>query len=342
MKKLSAILSLFLFLVLAFGSSAQESELKKPKAVSLDLEKMKQLNFGSGALDPDKVLFQLFPAPMDEDDPEIVEWRKAAFWFCPTCEKRVFKVFDDEPEEETIPYERNYTVASGAYEFKTEAGVSRAILSFSTSDHNDGTGRFARGVLSVALFEKQNNQWKLIHFNPFVNLQGSFTLASGVDGIFVSRHQKVYFLIHGGEANGVSGEEYWPLYQGLYVIDPETLQEVFHLPSASCQENGEALGTVWESEIIDIQSSKTETLFFVNSKGLIVKEYSWGLPSAFEFVTEADFKLLPERFQFEASQMISVTGNGLVVKKTSISIHYKDEKGMDQQKIVTTQSKKVR
>lgn len=342
MKKLSAIVSLFLFFALSFFSGAQESELKKPKAISLDPEKMKQLDFGSGALDPDKILFQLFPAPMDEDDPELVEWRKAAFWSCSNCEKRVFKVFDDEPEEETIPYERNYTVASGAYEFKTETGASRAIISFSTSDHNDGTGRFARGVLSVALFEKQNNQWKLIHFNPFVNLQGSFTLASGVDGIFVSRHKKVYFLVHVGQANGVSTEDYWPLYQGLYVLDPETLKEIFHLPGASCQENGEALGTIWESELIDIQSSKTETVFFVNSKGLIVKEYVWDLPAAFEFVTEADFKLLPERFQFEASQMISVTASGLTVKKTSISIHYKDEKGMDQQKIVTTQSQKVR
>ena len=342
MKKLSAIVSLVLFLVLSFLSGAQESELKKPKAISFDTEKMELLDFGSGALDPDKVLFQLFPAPMEEDDPELIEWRKAAFWSCPTCEKRVFKVFDDEPEEVTIPYERNYTVASGAYEFKTETGETRAIISFSTSDHNDGTGRFARGVLSAALFEKENNQWKLIQFNPFVNLQGSFTLASGIDGTFVSRGHEVYFLIHGGQANGVSAEDYWPLYQGLYVLDPETLQEIFQLPGASCQENGEALGTVWESELIDIQRSKTETLLFINSKGLIVKEYLWELPSAFEFVTEADFKLLPERFQFEASQMISVTGNGFVVKKTSISIHYKDEKGMDQQKIVPTQSKKVR
>ncbi|WP_300662513.1 DNA recombination protein RmuC, partial [Fluviicola sp.] len=328
MKKLSAILSFFLLFACSFGSQAQESGMKKPKAISFDLEKMKQLDFGSGALDPDKILFKLFPAPMDEDDPETVEWRSAAFWSCRGCEKRVFKVLDDEPEEETIPYERNYTVACGAYEFKTEDGISRAIISFSTSDHNDGTGRFARGVLSVALFEKQNNQWKLINFNPFVNLQGSFTLASGVDGVFASKHKKVYFLIHGGQANGVSTEEYWPLYQGLYVIDPETLQEVFHLPSATCQENGEALGTVWESELIDIQSGKTETVFFVNSKGLIVKEHVWELPAAFNFVSEADFKLLPERFQFEASQMISVTGTGLVVKKTSISIHYKDEKGM--------------
>lgn len=342
MKKLSAVLPILLLFVFSFGSHAQESEMKKPKAISFDLEKMKQLDFGSGALDPDKVLFQLFPAPMDEDDPEMVEWRSAAFWTCPSCEKRVFKVFGDEPEEETLPYDRNYTIAGGVYEFTTESGVSRAIVSFSTSDHNDGTGRFARGLLSAALFEKQNNQWKLINFNPFVNVQGSFTLASGIDGIFASRHKKVYFLIHGGQANGVSTEEYWPLYQGLYVIDPETLQEIFHLPGASCQENGEALGTVWESEIIDIQNGKTETLFFVNSKGLIVKKYSWELPSAFDFVSEADFKLLPERFQFEASQMITSTGKDLVVKKTSISIHYKDEKGMDQQKIVVTQSQKVR
>ncbi|MNU74459.1 hypothetical protein D3C71_639610 [compost metagenome] len=342
MKKLSAILPIFLLLVFSFGSRTQESEMKKPKVISFDLEKMKQLDFGSGALDPDKVLFLIFPAPMDEDDSETIEWRTAAFWTCPSCEKKVFKVFDDEPEEETLPYDNNYTVANGVYEFTAEGGVSRAIVSFSTSDHNDGTGRFARGLLSVALFEKQNNQWKLINFNPFVNLQGSFTLASGIDGVFVSRHKKAYFLIHGGQANGVSTEEYWPLYQGLYVINPETLQEMFHLPGASCQENGEALGTTWESEIIDIQSGKTETLFFVNSKGLVVKTYSWGLPSAFEFVTEADFKLLPERFQFEASQMITSTGTDFVVKQTSISIHYKDEKGMDRQKIVPTQSKKVR
>lgn len=341
MNRLSAILPVLL-LVFSFESKSQEFEIRKPKVVSFDLEKLKQLDFGSGALDPDKILFQLYPAPMDEDDPEMVDWRKAAFWACPTCEKRVFKTYDDEPEEATLPYDRNYTIANGVYEYTAENGLPRAVVCFSTSDVNDGTGRFSRGLLSVALFEKQNNRWKLINFNPFVNLQGSFTLASAIDGVYPSKHKKTYFLIHGGQANGVSTEEYWPLYQGLYVIDPETLKEIFHLPGASCQENGEALGTVWESEIVDIQSNKTETAFFVNSKGLIVKDYVWELPSAFLYVSEADFAALPPRFRFEAAQMIISSATGMEVKQTNISIHYKDEKGMEQQRIITAQTKKVR
>lgn len=341
MKRLSAILP-FLLLIFSVESKAQESGMKKPKVVSFDLEKLKQLDFGSGALDPDKLLFRFFPAPMDEDDPELVEWRTAAYWTCPTCTKQVYRTYGDEPEEETLPYDRNYTVANGVYEYQLESGVSRAVVCFSTSHVNDGTGRFSRGLLSVALFEKQQDHWKLIHFNPFVNFQGSFTMASAVDGVYLSKHKKIYFLIHGGQANGVSTEDYWPLYQGLYVLDPETLKEIVHLPSASCQENGEALGTVWESELIDIQSSKTETVFFVNSKGLIVKDYIWEFPAAFEYVREADFALLPARFRFEAAQMIASSANGLEVKQTNIVIHYKDEKGMDQQKIVPAQTKKVR
>lgn len=341
MKRLSAILPVLL-LLFSLKCHAQELELKRPKAISFDLEKLKQQDFGSGTLDPDKILFQLFPAPMDEDDPELVEWRTAAFWACPSCEKHVFKTFDDEPEEETLPYDRNYTVANGVYEFTTENGASRAVVCFSTSNVNDGTGRFSRGLLSAALFEKQGGHWKLLNFNPFVNFQGSFTMASAIDGIYQSKHKKMYFLIHGGQANGVSTEDYWPLYQGLYVVDPETLETIFHLPGASCQENGEALGTVWESEIVDIQSSKTETMFVVNSKGLIVKEYLWELPAAFAYVSEADFVQLPARFRFEAGQVMVSSASGTDVKQTHIAIHFKDEKGMDQQKIITTQTKKVR
>lgn len=338
----------FTFLLLTvFGSSvsfSQEDGLIPPINISFDLSKLKQLDFGRDSLNADKVLFQLFPAPMNEDDPELSEWKTAAFWKCPTCEKKEFTVFADDVEEEKelIPYDRNYTSCSNILYYRTNDQKERAVASFSTSEMNDGTGRFTRGVLSIAHFEKQNGSWKLLNFNPFVNLQGSFTLASPIDEISYDKIGKPYFIIHGGEANGVSPEEYWPLYQGLYVIDGETLSEILHLQGASCRENNEPVGSIWDTKINQIETTGEGVIFTISTTGIIVKAFNWYLPEPFQFVSKTDFELLPARFNFGTAQKLVYRNKTLEADKPVISIQYTDSKKIDHQQIVTTQNTRVK
>lgn len=345
MNKLSTFLFPFFIALVSLMSFSQEDGSIPPIDIFFDLNTLKQQDFGSDSLNADKILFLLFPAPMSEDDPELSEWKTAAFWNCPTCVKKEFIVFadDEEVEKEFIPHDRNYTSCSDILYYKTSDQKERAVASFSTSEMNDGTGRFTRGVLSIAHFEKQNNSWKLINFNPFVNLQGSFTFASPIDAVSFDKNGKAYLVIHGGEANGVSPEDYWPLYQGLYVIDGETLTEVLHLQGASCRENTDVpVGSSWDTEIKQIETTGEGIVFTISTTGIIVKAYNWFLPEPLQFVSKADFEALPERFNFGTAQKFIYKNKVLDAEKPIISIQYTDSKKINHQQIVITQNTRVK
>ncbi len=344
MNQLPAFLCL-LFLSGTFACFSQEDvPIIRPVDISFDGDKLKQLDFGTDSLNGDRLLFQFFPAPMSEEDPELFDWKTAAFWSCSSCLRREMVVFEneEESERETLPFDANYTSCTNILYYQSEKGSLRAIVSFSTSQMNDGTGRFTRGLLSLANFEKQNGIWKLLNFEPFVNFQGSFTLASPVDEVMISKTGKTYFLIHGGEANGVSPEDYWPLYQGLYVINGESLTEILHLQAASCEENTDPIGTVWDTELADIGESPSGININTKTSGLFVKEYAWGLPEAFQYISELDFESLPNRFNFTITQNFIQNVSGMKIEKPAITIQYTDSKGISKNRVVATQNTRIK
>jgi hypothetical protein len=63
MHKLPAFLFFLLTALSSFFGFSQEGDFA-PTDISFDLDKLKQLDFGSDSLDPDIILFRLFPAPM--------------------------------------------------------------------------------------------------------------------------------------------------------------------------------------------------------------------------------------------------------------------------------------
>lgn len=337
-------LSVFLCLFMAFWSFSQEEGAFRPTDISFDVNKLKLLDFGTDSLDGNKLLLQFFPAPMSEEDLEYSEWKTSAFWSCSSCFRREMVVFEnaEEKEWETLPFDANYTWCTNILYYQSEKGTLRAIVSFSTSQMNDGTGRFTRGLLSLANFEKQNGRWKLLKFEPFVNFQGSFTQASPVDEVLITKSGKTYFLIHGGEANGVSPEDYWPIYQGLYVIEAESLFQYLHVSAASCQENNPPVGSLWETEILEINEGLLGTEIIIKTTGLIVKEYSWGLPESLQFIAETDFEALPARFNFITTQKFLHAPAGLRTEKPVVTIQYTDSKGTVVEEVVKTQIGRIK
>src|SRR5687768_10826774 len=101
----------FLCLFIAFGGFSQDGGPFRPIDISFDLTKLKALDFGSDSLNGDKLLFQLFPAPMNENDPELYDWKTAAFWSCFSCTRREMIAFEsvEESEREILPFDANYT-----------------------------------------------------------------------------------------------------------------------------------------------------------------------------------------------------------------------------------------
>jgi len=344
MHRIALVFSLILFFGLS-GFSQYEGMIP-PVEISFDLNKLNQLDFGTDSLQKDEILLKLFPAPMKEDDPELSEWRTSAYWSCPSCLKRELSAYEysEEPEKASVPFERNFTWCESILYYKTEEGKGsqRAIASFSTAEVNDGTGRFTPGVLSLALFEYRGGHWQLIDFNPFVNFQGQFTAASPVDEVKISSNGKTYFVIRGGEANGVSPEDYWPLYQGLYLISEESLSETFHIPGASCEENGPAVGSVWNTEITDLGENFFGSVLEIKTAGLIVKEYNWGLPEVLLYISKSDFDALPARFRFIATQKFTRNATTLMTDKPAVTIQYTDSKGTAHEQVVTTQNIRIK
>jgi len=337
-------LSAFLCLFIAFGSFSQDEATFRPTDISFDIEKLKTLDFGTDSLNGNELLFRFFPAPMSENDAES-EWKTAAFWSCPSCTRREMIMFEDieEAEKETLPFDVNYTSCTNIVYYQSEKGTLRAIVSFSTSRTNDGAGRFTMGLLSLANFEKQNGTWKLLNFEPFVNYQGMFTQASPVDEVMINKSGKIYFLIHGGQANGVYAEEYWPIYQGLYVIDGEKLMEVLHLPVASCVENGASVGSNWKTDIRDIENMNEKLVITFMTYGRIVKQYNWSEPRFFQYVAESDFDKLPESFFFNGTQKVIISNTESTFERPLIFMKYTDSKNLDNDNLlIPVQNKRVK
>ncbi len=233
----------------AVCAKAQEVDAySPPKVLSFEAENWKKISLSDAQVAPDSLLYQLFPAPMPEDGLDAVDYKDPAYWTCTTCPE--FSLYDANNSDDSIqsflsfPFSINYTIEVGRLAYKSSDGNNRLVVSFSTSDHNDGSGRFASGVLSLAVLEEQNNAWKVLQFELAVNAQGQFTNADPVSQIDVSSAKDTFFVIFGGVANGVSVEDYYPLYANRYYISSDDLNEKICILNADCMVM-DGKGTHW-------------------------------------------------------------------------------------------------
>ena len=95
------------------------------------------------------------------------------------------------------------------------------------------------------------------------------------------------------------------------MIAGESLLEVLHISGASCQENNDPIGSVWNTDVSDFGEGLTGLKIETKTTGLIVKKYSWGLPEAFLYISESDFEALPEQFNFTATQKFTRNATSL-------------------------------
>lgn len=226
----------------------------------------------------DKALFILYPAPMDESGLGYEDWRNPAYWTCKTCTKKFFFDFNNSDDSLvptiSFPFEINYTVSAGELDF-VHNKRSYKLLCFSTAESNDGTGRFVSGVLGMALVERGKNGDKLIAFNPAVNYQGAFQNVDPPSRV-VHSNQEVFFIGKGGVANGVSVEDYWPIYSDLFVYNQQ-LNQILRIRHAYCDLNCEK-GSNWQTELVSILQEKNNTIVQTQTKGVLLKDAFWDAP----------------------------------------------------------------
>lgn len=270
----------------------------------------------------DELLYQLYPAPMDENNPDYLDWKTTAYWSCDSCEKMTLTDWnnaeDTVPAYITFPFEVNYT--DGSYDLSYEKNGSRYHLwSFCTAENNEGVGRFVSGVLSLALFQKEPDGWKLIRFNPAVNYQGAFTNCDPPDSV-IQIGNTIYFSGIGGISNGISVEDYWPLFSDLFLYN-ENLEQLIRLRYAVCRLNGD-YGSNWTSEIMFSPKWGQDGLM-VYTSGVLYRDAFWEGP---EFMNKINVnRLLTENqfLPFEIIHEFNLKGNQFVETDVLIRVTLK-------------------
>lgn len=287
--------------------SSDTFQIPEPTTISFELERLRKLDFGKDSLNNRLVLEQLFTSPIGPDEWNYNDFHEMAYWKCTSCAKE--KILDennsssDEPIFVELPYDYNYTELIGQLDFNGKNGRAYRLLSFSTAMEYEHTGRFVPGMLSLALLEEQAS-WKINQFRLVVNYQGSFQRASGIDSLFFLSNGTPYFVGSGGVANGVSGEDYWPVYENLYVYNGQTLNEALVIGSAKCWINGdEDLGSKWSSQMIENRVVNGQEQLTFLTIGRLDKSRMWGLPYG---LTEAVYNELPKVCQFEITNTFSL------------------------------------
>lgn len=231
------------------------------------------------SMHPDSVLFALYPAPLPDSSMDYNDMKTVAYWNCPTCAVDSLQDWNnaDGAYIPTIafPFSQNFTEVVGELTYADNQGKTNRLYAFSTAEYNDGTGRFTGGVLALANFRQHGNQWDMTRYNPSVNYQGKFTRSDGPDTAIIFKN-KTYFIGVGGLANGVSVEEYWPLFSDVFIYD-ESLNQVIRLNFYECALNCEK-GTNYATEITSIDYFKGTYCVETLTKGELLAGYYWGGP----------------------------------------------------------------
>lgn len=281
-------------------SNQDSIEFPEPKDIAFDIKRLRSLDFGKDTLNRNAVLEQVFNKQIDPDDWNYNDFYDLTYWKCSTCKKMSVldenQSYADQLVYEKLPLEINYTQLIGQLDFQGSNEKAYSLLSFSTGPDYELTGRFVSGMLSLALMEK-NDSWKIKQFNLVVNYQGSFQKASGIDTLIELPNGEPLFVGYGGVANGVSAEDYWPVYENLYCYDFIDLKETIKLQSAVCWINGDVdLGSKWETKILDPTMVGGQTQLTVLTTGRLDKDRMWGLP---EGLTQDVYNQLPQVSNFE-------------------------------------------
>lgn len=281
-------------------SNEDSIEFPEPKDIAFDIKRLRSLDFGKDTLNRNAVLEQVFNKQIDPDDWNYNDFYDLTYWKCSTCKKVSIldenQSYADQLVYEKLPLEINYTQLIGQLDFQGSNEKAYSLLSFSTGPDYELTGRFVSGMLSLALMEK-NDSWKIKQFNLVVNYQGAFQQANGIDTLIELPNGEPLFVGYGGVANGVSAEDYWPVYENLYCYDFKDLKETIKFHSAVCWINGdEDLGSKWETKIIEPQMVGEQTQLTVLTTGRLDKDRMWGLP---EGLTQDVYNQLPQVSNFE-------------------------------------------
>lgn len=211
--------------------------------------KKRDLVVSGDRLDSIVVLKALFPGIFFKDY-EYTEGANAVIWTCETCPKLRYEsgTMDStgRPYYEDFPAKwLNFTQCTGALSY-TEDSVNKQVFFFNTGTDLPGSGRFVFGALGAAVFEKNEDLWRLDAFSPLVCGEGRYNKAE-VPTTVLQYGNQTFFELKGGYAES-PGASY--IYSGehLFALRNGRIERLFLDVYAHCRSYDERL-MHWESKV---------------------------------------------------------------------------------------------
>lgn len=308
----------------SYNLIAQEEAFTPPTDIQFKQQKKKEWKISSDQDLVDDALMVLFPAPMDEGGLGYEDWKTPAYWSCTTCPKQQFLDYNNSDDSSVplihFPFEINYTISVGELAF-TYNKHNYKLACFSTAESNDGTGRFVSGVLGLALIEQKKGVNIIRDFNPAVNFQGSFTNVDPPTQVFKTA-TGFYFIGKGGLANGVSVEDYWPIFSDLFVYSQE-LKQVLRVHHAFCDLNCEQ-GSNWKTELKSIETAKSGIEICTETTGVLLKDGYWEAPEILDSI-QIDKRIIEaEMLRFKINTNYVVTNEGAIIETHQVVLENKE------------------
>lgn len=224
-------------------NSGEADVLKSPKEIDINLFAKRKIRTAEPfqAID---AFAKLYPG-----DTVHEAWHEASSalitWKCSKCTPKQFAGLF---EGDTVAFPCNYgndTRLLNTHQFDAN-GTQYKVLSTTTSEFSADhlrTGRFNCGILGLSLFQRKNNQWELISFNPALGCYGMFQTVEHTEIASLKNN----FLVYVNNRTGGPGGPYWGdiVITGIYNNEFKELG----LVSNTSREGAYEGGGNWKSEL---------------------------------------------------------------------------------------------
>lgn len=309
------IISSFLFLLCSTLCFAQDDIVQLKNVPDTILNTKRQLQV-SNPFDALKTTQKLFPGKLYQlsDNNTFISWS------CKNCKTLSFKDMNEVEGDQAFPYKRG--VATRVLDnigYTDSKGNQFRLLFFNHSEYDeDGlqTGRFSGGLVGVAKFAKNENNWQMRSFQPAIAAFGAFARAPQPKLVEIGEDQYAFTLI---QSNGGAGAPYNG-YLYLIVGFDGKYQPLMELGYYNLSNNGG--NTEWNSSYKVINDGKkkffrdfviTTTGFYKKAKGT-EDDYEVDLPTEIAELakTKKQFNFIIEKRLTFSGKWYTITGKPTV------------------------------
>jgi hypothetical protein len=211
-----------------------------------------------------QALFKLFPGRYFASDGNV----SLSWWTSSATKKKKFPnwsyAWDPYEETDIFPWKESQTEHLATYKYTNAKGEECILYSVSSTEFSSGVihcGRFTGGILGMALFIRENDQWMLKKFNPAVGCYGNYACAFIPNKAKTQQGEEVFYFT--GSNGGAGG----PYIGNHFVVIPTDTSyiEACVIRNSACYNRYSG----WDTELEFISTGNTFPDIVATTEGRI-------------------------------------------------------------------------